>query len=181
MLRAGSLPCAQVPRPLPRCHAQSRVNRESRPCWHAVPVEGGTKLALGERDELVWIYIPAALVFVGLWSGIPMWLVLKRPDRGPAAAGRAGPAARRAAGGRVIAMTDMVSRERATATWLSGVAGLVLMAAALVMMACAAPSLAHPRPHGATARPASRPASSPITGGWPASRAGRAGQGRQAG
>ena len=77
-------------------------------------------------------------------------------------------------------MTDMVSRERATATWLSGVAGLVLMAAALVMMACAAPSLAHPRPHGATAR-ACQPASSPITGGWPASRAGRAGQGRQAG
>jgi hypothetical protein len=27
--------------------------------------------------------IPAARVFVGLWSGIPMWLVLKRPDRGP--------------------------------------------------------------------------------------------------
>ena len=30
-----------------------------------------------------WMNIPAALVFVGLWSGIPMWLVLKRPDRGP--------------------------------------------------------------------------------------------------
>jgi hypothetical protein len=68
-----------------------------------------------------------------------------------------------------------------TATWLSGVAGLVLMAAALVMMACTAPSLAHPRPHGATARLASLSVSSPITGGWPSSRAGRAGQDRRAG
>ena len=31
-----------------------------------------------------WMNIPAALVFVGLWSGIPMWLVLRHPDRGPA-------------------------------------------------------------------------------------------------
>ena len=31
-----------------------------------------------------WMNVPAALVFVGLWAGIPMWLVLKRPDRGPA-------------------------------------------------------------------------------------------------
>ena len=62
-----------------------------------------------------WMNIPAALVFVGLWAGIPMWLVLKRPDRGPAslavqsparsppgsacrAAGHAGPAAQRAPG-----------------------------------------------------------------------------------
>jgi hypothetical protein len=30
-----------------------------------------------------WMNIPAALVFLGLWSGIPLWLVLKRPDRGP--------------------------------------------------------------------------------------------------
>jgi hypothetical protein len=48
-------------------------------------------------------------------------------------------------------MTAVVSRERAKATWLSGVADLVILAAAFVMMACAAPSLAHPRPHGATA------------------------------
>ena len=66
-----------------------------------------------------WMNIPAALVFVGLWSGIPMWLVLKHPDeargsvavQAPAritryacrAADRAGPAAQRAAGGRVTA------------------------------------------------------------------------------
>lgn len=29
-----------------------------------------------------WMYIPAALAFAGLWSGIPVRLVLKRPDRG---------------------------------------------------------------------------------------------------
>ena len=46
-------------------------------------------------------------------------------------------------------MTAVVSRERAKATWLTGVACLVILAAAFVMMACAAPSLAHPRPHGA--------------------------------
>ena len=31
-----------------------------------------------------WMNIPAALVFLGLWSGIPMWLILRHPDRGPA-------------------------------------------------------------------------------------------------
>jgi hypothetical protein len=77
-------------------------------------------------------------------------------------------------------MTAVVCRERARATWLTGVAGLVILAAAFVMMACAAPSLAHPRPHGATARPARVSASSLITGNWSASRAGRAGQGRRA-
>ena len=30
-----------------------------------------------------WMNIPRALVFAGLWSGIPMWLVLRHPDRGP--------------------------------------------------------------------------------------------------
>jgi hypothetical protein len=29
------------------------------------------------------MYIPAALAFVGLWSGIPRGLVLRRPDRDP--------------------------------------------------------------------------------------------------
>ena len=88
-------------------------------------------------------------------------------DVHPAAAGHADPAAQRAAGERVIAMTDVVSREHTTATWLSGVAGLVLLVAALVMMACAAPSRAHHGPHGAAARPASQSASSPTTGGHP--------------
>jgi len=78
-------------------------------------------------------------------------------------------------------MTAVVSRERAKATWLSGVAGLVILAAAFVMMTCAAPSLAHPRPHGATAQPASVDTSSLITGSRSARWAGRAGQGRRAG
>jgi hypothetical protein len=71
-------------------------------------------------------------------------------------------------------MTAVVSREHARAAWLTGVAGLVILAAAFVMMACAAPSLARPRPHGAPARPASASTSSPITANWSASRAGRA-------
>jgi hypothetical protein len=78
-------------------------------------------------------------------------------------------------------MTAMVSRERAKATWLSGVAGLVILAVAFVMMACAAPSLAHPRPHGATAQSASVSTSSLIIGSWSARWTGRAGQGRPAG
>ena len=78
-------------------------------------------------------------------------------------------------------MTAVVSRERAKATWLSGVAGLVILAAAFVMMACAAPSLAHPRPHGATARSASVYTSSLITRSWSARWTGPAGQGRRAG
>ena len=51
-------------------------------------------------------------------------------------------------------MTAVVSRERAKATWLTGVAGLLILAAAFVMMACAAPSLAAPRPHAAVTRAA---------------------------
>jgi len=77
-------------------------------------------------------------------------------------------------------MTAVVSQERAKAAWLTGVAGLVILAAAFVMMACAAPSLAHPRPHGAMARPTRVNTSSLITGDWSASWPGRTGQGRPA-
>jgi hypothetical protein len=52
-------------------------------------------------------------------------------------------------------MTAVVSREHAKATWLTGVAGLVILAAAFVMMACAAPSLAYPRSHGGMTQSAS--------------------------
>ncbi len=79
------------------------------------------------------------------------------------------------------AMTAVVSRERAKAPWLSGVVGLVILAAAFMMMAWAAPSLAHPRPHGAPAPPATVSTSSLITGSWSATWTGRAGQGRRAG
>jgi len=51
-------------------------------------------------------------------------------------------------------MTAMVSRERATATWLTGAAGLLILAAAFVMMACAAPSLVHARRQGAVTQAA---------------------------
>jgi hypothetical protein len=48
-------------------------------------------------------------------------------------------------------MTAIVSRERARATWLTGAAGLLMLAAAFIMMVAAAPSHAHPRPHGPVA------------------------------
>jgi hypothetical protein len=76
-------------------------------------------------------------------------------------------------------MTAVVCRERAKATWLGGVTGLVILAVAFVMMAVAAPSLAHPRPHGAT-QPARLYASWLVTGSWSASWTGRTGQGRRA-
>jgi hypothetical protein len=44
-------------------------------------------------------------------------------------------------------MLGIVSRERARATWLTGLAGLLLLSAALTMMAIAAP--AHVRPPAA--------------------------------
>ena len=44
-------------------------------------------------------------------------------------------------------MVAIVSRERARATWLTGLAGLLLLSAALTMMAIAAP--AHVRPPAA--------------------------------
>ena len=31
-----------------------------------------------------WMNIPLAVAFFAVWVGIPMWLVLKHPDRGPA-------------------------------------------------------------------------------------------------
>jgi hypothetical protein len=51
-------------------------------------------------------------------------------------------------------MTAIVTRERAKTTWLTGVAGLLILAAAFVMMACAAPSLAHARPPAAVTQTA---------------------------
>jgi hypothetical protein len=42
-------------------------------------------------------------------------------------------------------MTAVISAERATRTWLTGVTGLLIVAAAFVMMAWAAPSPQHVR------------------------------------
>jgi hypothetical protein len=53
-------------------------------------------------------------------------------------------------------MTAVVSREHAKATWLTGVAGLLILGAAVVMMVVAAPSSGHPRPHPAAALTASQ-------------------------
>ncbi len=77
-------------------------------------------------------------------------------------------------------MAAAVSREPGTRTWLTGLAGLVILAVAFVMMACAAPSLAHPRSHGPTAQSASVSTSLLITRDGSASGAGRAGRGGRA-
>jgi hypothetical protein len=49
-------------------------------------------------------------------------------------------------------MTTVMSRERAKATWLTGVAGLLMLGVAFVMMVVAAPSAAHPLPRHAAAQ-----------------------------
>jgi len=49
-------------------------------------------------------------------------------------------------------MTTVVNSERARATWLTGAAGLLILAAALVLMIVAAPSQTHPLPRRAAAQ-----------------------------
>jgi hypothetical protein len=57
-------------------------------------------------------------------------------------------------------MTAVVNRERAKATWLTGAAGSLMLAAAFAMMVFAAPSPSHVRPHGAATLTATQPATS---------------------
>jgi hypothetical protein len=57
-----------------------------------------------------WMNVPAALVFVGLWAGIPLWLVLKRPDRGPASLAVQGPAGTRPAAPAELQVTSAPQR-----------------------------------------------------------------------
>ena len=45
--------------------------------------------------EFLWINIPFMVLFFGLWVGIPMWMIFKRPDRAPRES-RAVPQAQRA-------------------------------------------------------------------------------------
>jgi hypothetical protein len=73
-------------------------------------------------------------------------------------------------------MAAVASREPGKGTWLTGLAGLVILAVAFVMMACAAPSPAHSRPHEAMTQSASVYSSPRIVGNWSASWAGLAGQ-----
>lgn len=50
---------------------------------------------------MLWISVLLAIPFVALWAGIPLWLVLKRPDPKPALA--AAPAVREVPEPRVYA------------------------------------------------------------------------------
>jgi hypothetical protein len=44
-------------------------------------------------------------------------------------------------------MTAIVTRERAGTTWLTGAAGVLLLAVAFMMMVVAAPKAGHHQPH----------------------------------
>ena len=57
-----------------------------------------------------WMNMPAALVFVGLWAGIPLWLVLRRPDRGPASLPVQSPARTRPAATAELQVTSAPQR-----------------------------------------------------------------------
>jgi hypothetical protein len=72
----------------------------------------------------------------------------------------------------------VTSRERTRATWLTGVAGLLLLGVAIAMMVVAAPSQARPLPHQTAAQApalaATQAAAYPpfvITESWLAGRA----------
>ena len=43
---------------------------------------------------MVWINALLAVPFIALWAGIPLWLVLRRPDARPRPAAAAVPATR---------------------------------------------------------------------------------------
>jgi hypothetical protein len=51
---------------------------------------------------MVWINVLLAIPFIALWAGIPLWLVLRRPDTRPQPAA-AVPAARETPATRVYA------------------------------------------------------------------------------
>ena len=33
--------------------------------------------------EFLWINIPLMALFLALWVGVPMWMIIKHPDRDP--------------------------------------------------------------------------------------------------
>ena len=39
-----------------------------------------------------WLNMPLAVAFFAIWVGVPMWLILRHPDRGPAPATAQAPA-----------------------------------------------------------------------------------------
>ena len=61
-------------------------------------------------------------------------------------------------------MTAIVSRERAKTTWLTALAGILLLTAAVTMMAMAAP--ANPHPTSPTAKIVLESSSTPIPVPW---------------
>jgi hypothetical protein len=39
-----------------------------------------------------WMNMPLAVAFFAVWVGVPMWLILRHPDRGPAPVATGAPA-----------------------------------------------------------------------------------------
>lgn len=39
----------------------------------------------------LWISVPFMVILFGLWTGIPLWMVLRHPDKKPTAADRSLP------------------------------------------------------------------------------------------
>ena len=52
---------------------------------------------------MLWVNVLLAAAFIALWAGIPLWLVLKRPDARPQPAAAKLAAAKRAAAKRAAA------------------------------------------------------------------------------
>jgi hypothetical protein len=59
---------------------------------------------------MVWINVLLAVPFIALWAGIPLWLVLRRPDTRPQLAGPVGYASRRRMMANVPAISAAASR-----------------------------------------------------------------------
>jgi hypothetical protein len=41
--------------------------------------------------QVLWMNVPLMILAFGVWTGVPLWLVLRHPDRHPSE-GRTGPA-----------------------------------------------------------------------------------------
>ena len=50
--------------------------------WQGLPEKGGPEEAV-MTAEVLWITIPLVVLAFALWAGVPLWMVLRHPDRRP--------------------------------------------------------------------------------------------------
>ena len=50
--------------------------------WQGLPKKGGPEEVV-MTAEVLWITIPLIVLAFALWVGVPMWIVLRHPDRSP--------------------------------------------------------------------------------------------------